>query len=79
MPHPLPWWALPALAAAVLGIFGGALIFTCFSDDSNLRIVLFTGALNLATMVVGYYFGSSNSSAKKDATIATMQQGKPDA
>jgi hypothetical protein len=74
-PNELPYWVLPALAAAVLAIFAGAVIESCFVTDTTLRTTMFTGAMNLAAGVAGYYFGSSNSSAKKDSTIAAAATG----
>lgn len=69
-PNPLPWWVLPALATVVLAIFAGALAASCFLADTTLRTTMFTGSLALATSAAGYFFGSSQSSQKKDETIA---------
>ncbi len=66
----LPWWVLPSLAAAVLAIFAGGLVASCFVGDGTLRTTMFTAAVTMATGVVAYYYGSSAGSAKKDETIA---------
>jgi hypothetical protein len=65
-----PWWVLPGLAGMVLIIFAGALAASCVLQDDTLRTQMFTGAYGLATMSVGYFFGSSAGSAKKDDAIA---------
>jgi hypothetical protein len=54
----------------VLTIFAGALAASCVLQDDTLRTQMFTGAYGLATMSVGYFFGSSAGSAKKDDAIA---------
>jgi hypothetical protein len=68
----LPWWVLPSLALGVLMIFAGALVASCFVGDTTLRTTMFTAAVTLATTAVGFYFGSSNGSQRKDETIATQ-------
>ena len=75
---PLPWWILPSIAALVLVIFAGALAASCFLDDNTLRTQMFTGAYGLATGAVGYYFGSSAGSAKKDDTIQATARTEPE-
>ena len=66
----MPWWILPSLALLILLIFAGALVASCFVGDSTLRTTMFTAAVTLATGAVGYYFGSSAGSQKKDDQIA---------
>jgi hypothetical protein len=71
-PQPLagfPWWVLPGLALTVLVIFAGALAASVLLDDNTLRTQMFTGAYGLATLSVGYFFGSSAGSTKKDEAI----------
>lgn len=69
-PSAFPWWVLPGLALAVLVIFAGALAASCILTDDTLRTQMFTGAYGLATLSVGYFFGSSAGSTKKDDAIA---------
>lgn len=78
-PVSFPWWVLPGLAGVVLVIFAGALAASCFLDDNTLRTQMFTGAYGLATMSVGYFFGSSAGSAKKDDAIASVVAKGPPA
>lgn len=66
----LPWWVLPGLAAAVLTIYGAALWQSADIGDSTLRTQMFTGAYGLATLALGYFFGSSAGSQRKDDTLA---------
>ena len=61
---------LPGLGMMVLTIFAGALIASCFIDNDTLRTQMFTGAFGLATATVGYFFGSSAGSQKKDDVMA---------
>lgn len=69
-PTAFPWWVLPGLALTVLVIFAGALAASVLLDDNTLRTQMFTGAYGLATLSVGYFFGSSAGSTKKDEAIA---------
>lgn len=69
-PPPMPWYVLPGLAAMVLVIFAGTLVASCFFADTTLRTTMFTGAFSIAVTVVGFYFGSSSGSQKKDETIS---------
>lgn len=65
-----PWWTLPALAVIAEAIFAGALVASCFLEDTTLRTTMFTGALTQATLAAQFYFGSSVGSQRKDETIA---------
>jgi hypothetical protein len=69
-PSILPWYILPGLAALVLVIFAAALVASLFLKNETLQTQMFTGAYGLATMAVGYFFGSSAGSAKKDDAAA---------
>lgn len=66
----MPWWVLPALAGMVLVIFAGALGASCFMDDTTLRTAMFQSAAAGFTTALGFYFGSSSGSQKKDDVIA---------
>jgi len=78
-PTILPWYILPSLATIVLIIFGGALVASLFLKNETLQTQMFTGAYGLATMAVGYFFGSSAGSAKKDDAAAADSLRKTDA
>lgn len=71
-----PWWVLPGLAAMVLLVFAGALAASCALADNTLRTQMFTGAYGLATLSMGYFFGSSSGSARKDDVIAASGAAK---
>lgn len=75
----LPWYILPGLAAMVLVIFAAALISSLFLKNETLQTQMFTGAYGLATMAVGYFFGSSAGSARKDDAAAADSLKKTDA
>jgi ABC-type siderophore export system fused ATPase/permease subunit len=55
---------------AIMVIFGG-FMFLAYVEASE---VLKTSVVNMMILVLGYYFGSSRSTAKKDETIAEMAQ-----
>ena len=55
----------PILALVVV-IGGGAMLWT--SANADVR----TAAVGLITLVLGFYFGSTNSSQRKDAMIANL-------
>lgn len=69
-----PWWMVPGLATMVLMIFGGLAIASCFIDNDTLRTHMFDTAASMFTLMVGYFFGSSAGSQKKDdmATVKAM-------
>lgn len=56
----------------ILIIFGGALTASCFMDNDTLRTTMFTASVTITTAAVGYYFGSSAGSQKKDDTLAQV-------
>jgi hypothetical protein len=62
-----------------LGIFAGALTASCFVGDTTLRTTMFTAAVTITSQAVGYYFGSSAGSSKKDETIAAQVATAPGA
>lgn len=78
-PTILPWYILPSLATIVLLIFAAALIASLFLKNETLQTQMFTGAYGLATMAVGYFFGSSAGSAKKDDAAAADSLRKTEA
>lgn len=75
----LPWYILPGLAAMVLVIFAAALVSSLFLKNETLQTQMFTGAYGLATMAVGYFFGSSAGSARKDDAAAVDSLKKTEA
>ena|ERR1700722_9295820 len=76
---PLPWYVMPALAFCVLIIFAVALLAS-IKIEGDIRTMMFQAAISLTTMALGYYFGSSAGSAKKDdmaANNAAIQANNP--
>ena len=67
-----PWWMLPTLGTFVLLIFAGALTASCFMDNDTLRTQMFAIAGAGFTTALGFFFGSSAGSQKKDDTNATL-------
>ena len=61
-----PWWMLPSLGVFVLLIFAGALTASCFMDNDTLRTQMFAIAGAGFTTALGFFFGSSAGSQKKD-------------
>lgn len=76
-----PWWMVPALATMVLLIFGALAVASCFIDNDTLRTHMFDTAASMFTLMVGYFFGSSAGSQRKDdvaaAKAATPQPQPP--
>lgn len=76
-----PWWMVPGIATLVIAVFAGALLASCFMDNDTLRTQMFAIAGAGFTTVLGYLFGSSAGSQKKDdmaaAKAATPQPQPP--
>ena len=53
---------------ALIIIIGGLLILTFNNPTTDIKIAI----VGLMSSIIGYYFGSSRSTAKKDETIATF-------
>ena len=68
----MPWQAKLALAGFVFSLMGGAMIGSYVTNDSANRSIIIGAIIASFSGVVGYYFGSSDSSQKKDATIASQ-------
>lgn len=60
---------IASILAFVVVIGGGAMLWTTAQPDVR------TAAVGLITMVLGFYFGTSSSSRKKDDTIAELSKG----
>lgn len=60
---------IAAILALVVVLGGGAMLWTTAQPDVR------TAAVGLITMVLGFYFGTSSSSRKKDETIASLSKG----
>lgn len=74
----VPWWVLPGLGAMVLSGFFGALIASCFVGNETLQTTMFTAQVTMAAGVVGFYFGSSSGSQKKDDALARAAGQAPE-
>jgi hypothetical protein len=59
---------ISSILALVVVVGGGAMLWT--SPNADVR----TAAVGLITLVLGFYFGSTSSSQKKDATIANLTE-----
>ncbi len=70
-----PWWMLPGLGAMVLVIFAGALVASCFMNNDTLRTQMFAIAGAGFTTALGFFFGSSAGSQKKDDALAAKASG----
>lgn len=60
---------IPAILALVVVVGGGIVLTTTSQPDVR------TAVVGLMTLVLGFYFGTSNSSRNKDATIARLTGG----
>lgn len=72
MQSEMPWQAKLALAGFVFALMGGALVGSYVTNDVSNRQIIIGAIIASFAGVVGYYFGSSDSSQKKDATIASQ-------
>lgn len=68
----MPWQAKVALASFVFFLMGCALAGSYVFNDASNRSMLIGAIIASFAGTVSYYFGSSDSSQKKDATIASQ-------
>jgi lipopolysaccharide export LptBFGC system permease protein LptF len=66
----MPWQVKAGLGAFVYLLLGAALALSYAKADSSSTSMIVGAIIGQFATVVGYYFGSSESSQKKDATIA---------
>jgi hypothetical protein len=68
----VPWYVKAGLAGFTMALLPAALILAyARGDDTSVAMVI--GAIIAgSSQAISYYFGSSESSAKKDATIAQV-------
>jgi len=72
-----PWWAVWGLGYTIviaLIALAGLIVWRA-QDSSQYAQMVVTAMISLATGAVGYYFGSSSGSDKKDTAIANMSPG----
>jgi len=81
----VPGWVRVGLAFALVGLLAATLILSFIQDDAGTRNLVVGAILGYVAAVVQYFFGSSDSSRKKDDTIAdatvalaTSTPGKPE-
>ncbi len=74
----MPWQVKAALGAFVYLLLGVALALSYWKGDSSSTSMIVGAIIGQFATVVGYYFGSSESSQKKDATIAAAIPGTGD-
>ena len=66
----------PLIAAAFLALFVVAMIIAAFVDQELFRAMGYA-LNNIVVGLAGYYFGTSQSSANKDAVIAQQLKAPP--
>jgi lipopolysaccharide export LptBFGC system permease protein LptF len=67
----MPWQVKAALGAFVYLLLGAALGLSYINADNSSTSMIVGAIIGQFATVVGYYFGSSESSQKKDAVIAS--------
>ena len=78
-PTDMPWQVKAALGAFVYLLLGLALGLAFWKGDNSSQSMIIGAIIGQFATVVGYYFGSSESSQKKDATIAgALPQPQPE-
>ncbi len=68
----MPWQVKAALGAFVYLLLGVALALSYWKGDTSSNSMIVGAIIGQFATVVGYYFGSSESSQKKDATMAAL-------
>lgn len=63
-------WARPSISIIGLAIFGIGYAIAFFTHDASALLLFAGAAISFGQQVIGYWIGSSSSSARKDATIA---------
>lgn len=76
-PPPPKLEARTLLAGALVLLLAGCLGGAAAAADRDLFKTLAVGVLGAVTTLVGFYFGSSKSSAAKDATISALADKAP--
>lgn len=61
------YWSLFCTILILLMYFGIG------KSDTSLQTQIVTGVFGIAMLIIGYFFGSSESSSKKDKVISDMQ------
>jgi len=77
-PTDMPWQVKAALGAFVYLLLGLALGLAFWKGDNSSQSMIIGAIIGQFATVVGYYFGSSESSQKKDATIADALPKQPE-
>ena len=75
----MPWQVKAAQGAFVYLLLGAALVLAYWKGDNSSQSMIIGAIIGQFATVVGYYFGSSESSQKKDATIGAMLPVPPEA
>lgn len=70
-------WAQPVTAYLVLFCFGAALFLAYWFKDEDSIKGLVSAVQNLTAIIVGYYFGSSRGSQRKDDTLRALAAQPP--
>lgn len=70
-------WAQPITAYLVLGSFAAALFLAYWFKDTDSMKSLVSAVQNFTALIVGFYFGSSRGSQKKDEVIGSIAQSAP--
>lgn len=70
-------WAQPITAYMALGAFLAAMGLAYWRQDAASINLLIGAVISMANTVINYFFGSSRSSAAKDATIAQIATAPP--
>ena len=74
-PSAEPYWAKPSIGIYTLVLFLAALAVSWWLKDNTAFDLMIGATIANANTVIGYYFGSSSGSEKKDEII--RQQGTP--
>jgi len=66
----LPWYVRVVLACVIIGLLATTLVFSFVQQDAGTQNLVVGAILTYAGAIIQFYFGSSEGSRNKDATIA---------
>lgn len=72
MAEVMRWWTKPALAVAIYALVAVALAVAVYTKNDSIMNIIVGAIIAEFARASGYFFGSSDSSQKKDDTIATQ-------
>ena len=70
-------WSRPVIGVLSLALFAAAFVIAATQKDNAVLQILVGAVVSGFSTILGYYFGSSSGSEKKDTVIASQLGGTP--